>query len=188
MCKIDQTKGKLPGSRSFGSNWGPSVMPGNWVFPPHASRPTVNLIALIYGGPRGLPAESHAQKRDQCWLREHPPVGGPLLHQGPWQQAAAFPKGCPAPGCPCPAGAVPGGEIPRRKSRTHYGALLHPCKPWFAKHLGLAEVAAALCFSSPVPNSSDPFVDGSVLELRPAVLPAGRTGLGLPHFGSSSWV
>lgn len=88
MCKIDQTKGKLPGSRSFGSNWGPSVMPGNWVFPPHASRPTVNLIALIYGGPRGLPAESHAQKRDQCWLREHPPVGGPLLHQGPSPKAA----------------------------------------------------------------------------------------------------
>lgn len=70
MCKIDQTKGKLPGSRSFGSNWGPSVMPGNWVFPPHISRPTVNLIALIYGRPRGLPAESRAQERDQRRLRE----------------------------------------------------------------------------------------------------------------------
>lgn len=55
---------------------------------------------------------------------------------------------------------------------------------WFA------EVAAALCFSSPLPNSSDPFAGGSVSGLRPAVLvgPAGRTGLGLPHFGSSSWV
>lgn len=107
MCKIDQTKGKLPGSRSFGSNWGPSVMPGNWVFPPHASRPTVNLIALIYGGPRGLPAESHAQKRDQCWLREHPPVGGPLLHQGPSPKAALL-RAVPAQQEQCQGGKSQG--------------------------------------------------------------------------------
>jgi len=54
MGKIDQTKGKLPGSRSFGSTRGPFVTPSNWVFPTHIVCPTVNLIALIYSRPRGF--------------------------------------------------------------------------------------------------------------------------------------
>lgn len=62
MRKIDQTKGKLPGSSNFGSTLGPFVMPQNWAFPAHSSCPTVILIAFISCRPTGALAPAWGQR------------------------------------------------------------------------------------------------------------------------------